>query len=318
MEEPEESDTEDQTDNIQSSDIYKVQLKRDRFLKSLALSILKYLSKDILREESDFSSIKSNDTIQDCEMCQECDKPILTENPPRSLVLNVCGDIIHQTCAGKPDKRGVLECSCGIADDKDLSLSSEEMDIDEKNNEDGEVESTLPEKTDSASNSKSKKQANENMDSSASKKFKKRDLDENSNILKRLIRELSSDTTQISVIKEKKGLQRESMQEDRSTQIFFDLYFKITNAEERNEKARHELIIAYYHYGEELEKRLVHYREGYKEHEALKKLYDEVKDQLPKEVTKNAIRKKSNRARKVYDLFFCITNDKIQRMVFIG
>ncbi|CAG8668835.1 11086_t:CDS:2 [Funneliformis mosseae] len=79
--------------------------------------------------------------------------------------------------------------------------------------------------------------------------------------------ELSSDTTQISVIKEKKGLQRESMQEDRT----------------------------YYHYGKEFEKRLVHYREGYEEHEALKKLYDEVKDQLPKEVTKNAIRKKSNR-----------------------
>ena len=170
------------------------------------------------------------------------------------------------------------------------------MDVDEENNENGEVESSLPEETDSASsNSKSKKWANEATDSSASKKSKKRDLDEDSNTLKRLIRELSSDITRISVIKEKKGLQRESMQEDRSTQIFFDLYFKITNAEERNEKARHELIIAYYHYGEELEKRLVHYREGYEEHEALKKLYNEVKDQLPKEVTKSAIRKKSNR-----------------------
>ncbi|CAG8750223.1 1667_t:CDS:1, partial [Funneliformis mosseae] len=72
----------------------------------------------------------------------------------------------------------------------------------------------------------------------------------------------------------------------------------ITNAEERNKKARLKLIITYYHYGEELKKRLVHYREEYKEHEVLKKLYDEVKDQLPKEVTKNAIRKKSNRARK--------------------
>ncbi|CAG8688955.1 9325_t:CDS:2, partial [Funneliformis mosseae] len=262
MEELEESDTEDQTDNIQN----------------------------ILCEEPDFSSIKSNDIIQDCEVCQECDKPILTENPPRSLILNVCGDIVHRTYTRKPDKRGVLECSCGMADDKDPSLSSEEMDMDEKNNEDGKVESTLPEETDSASNSKSKKQANEDTDSSASKKSKKCDLDEDFNILKRLIRELSSDTTQISVIKEKKGFQRESMQEDRSIQIFFDLYFKITNAEE----------------------------EEYKEHEALKKLYDEVKDQLPKEVTKNAIQKKSNRARKVYDLFFHITNNKIQRMVFIG
>ncbi|CAI2201600.1 13401_t:CDS:1, partial [Funneliformis geosporum] len=47
-EKPEESDTEDQTDNIQSSDIDKVQPKCDRSLKSLALSILKYLPEDIL------------------------------------------------------------------------------------------------------------------------------------------------------------------------------------------------------------------------------------------------------------------------------
>ncbi|CAG8512796.1 14656_t:CDS:2 [Funneliformis mosseae] len=207
LEEPEKLDMKDQTDNIQSIDIYKVQLKRDRSLKSFVLSILKYLSEDILREESDFSSIKSND---------------------------------------------------------------KEMNVDEENNEDGEVESTLPEKTDSTSNSKSKKRANEYTDFLVSKKSKKHDLDENFNILKRLIRELSSDTTRIS----------------------------ITNTEERNEKARYELIITYYHYGEELEKCLVHYREGYKEHEALKKLYDEVKNQLLKEVIKNAIQKKSNRARK--------------------
>ena len=97
----------------------------------------------------------------------------------------------------------------------------------------------------------------------------------------------------------------------------FDLYLKISNAEERKEKAHHELIGTYYYYGEELEKRLAHYRSSYAEYEALKKLYDKVKDQLPKEVTKNALRKKSDRARKVYDLFFRITDDKIQRMVLI-
>jgi len=53
------------------------------------------------------------------------------------------------------------------------------------------------------------------------------------------------------------------------------------------------------------------------EHEALKKLYDEVKDQLLKEVIKNVLQKKSDRAKKVYDLFFYITDDKIQRMVLI-
>ncbi|CAG8647104.1 11139_t:CDS:2 [Rhizophagus irregularis] len=52
------------------------------------------------------------------------------------------------------------------------------------------------------------------------------------------------------------------------------------------------------------------------EHEALKKLYDEIKEQLPKEVTRNALRKKADRARKVYDLFFRIGDDKEQRMIY--
>ena len=87
--------------NIQSRDIYKVQPGRNRSLKILALYILKYLPEDILREELDFSSIKSNNTIQDYGLCGECDIPILTEDPPRLLVLNVCDDMIHRTCAKK-------------------------------------------------------------------------------------------------------------------------------------------------------------------------------------------------------------------------
>ena len=52
------------------------------------------------------------------------------------------------------------------------------------------------------------------------------------------------------------------------------------------------------------------------EREAQKKVSDEVRDQLPKEVSKNALRKKTERARKIYDLFVRIT-DKIQRMTYI-
>src|SRR5205814_9636516 len=92
---------------------------------------------------------------------------------------------------------------------------------------------------------------------------------------------------------------------------------KISNAEERNENARHELMIAYFHFGEELEKRLAHYRKTDEDHEDTKKVYNEVKDQLPKEGTNNALRKKSYRAKKLYDLFFHIRDDKIQRMTLI-
>ena len=108
--------------NTQSSNIYEVQPRRNKALKSIALNILKYLPEDILREEPDFSSIKSNNTIQDYGPCGECDIPILTEDPPRSLILNVCGDMIQRTCAKKIYKDGTLLCSCGKADNSDPLL----------------------------------------------------------------------------------------------------------------------------------------------------------------------------------------------------
>ncbi|CAG8720653.1 18641_t:CDS:2, partial [Rhizophagus irregularis] len=44
---------------------------------------------DILHEEPDFSSIKSNETITGYGPCGERDLPFLTEDPPRSLILNL-------------------------------------------------------------------------------------------------------------------------------------------------------------------------------------------------------------------------------------
>ncbi|CAI2172346.1 12450_t:CDS:2 [Funneliformis geosporum] len=79
--------------STQSSNIYNMQPARNRALNILALNILKYLSEDNLREEPDFLSIKFNNTIPDYGPYGKCDNPILTEDPPRSLVLNACGDI---------------------------------------------------------------------------------------------------------------------------------------------------------------------------------------------------------------------------------
>ncbi|PKK77609.1 hypothetical protein RhiirC2_844176 [Rhizophagus irregularis] len=88
-----------------------------KYNQGAALNILGHLPEDILREEPDFSSIKSNETITDYGPCGECDLPFLTEDPPRSLILNVCGDIAHRTCAKETDKRYY---SCGVDDDSCL------------------------------------------------------------------------------------------------------------------------------------------------------------------------------------------------------
>ncbi len=83
---------------------------------------MKYLSEDILREELDISSIKSNEAIPDYGLCMEYDIFILTEDLSRSLILNVCGDMIHQTCVKKIYKDEILFCSYGKADNSNPLL----------------------------------------------------------------------------------------------------------------------------------------------------------------------------------------------------
>ena len=91
---------------------------------------MKYFPKDILCEEPDFSSIKFNNTILNYGLYGECDIPILTEDPPRSLMLNIYDDMVHQTCTKGTDKRGTLYCSCGMEEDSDPLLLSEDLEFD--------------------------------------------------------------------------------------------------------------------------------------------------------------------------------------------
>ena len=86
---------------------------------------------------------------------------------------------------------------------KDINTDEVEVEV-----ADNEKVETQP-KIQSSSNSKSKKWANEVTNFSTSKKFKKYVQEKDSNILKKLIQKLSSDTTRISEIKEKRDLHRE-------------------------------------------------------------------------------------------------------------
>ncbi|RGB41745.1 hypothetical protein C1646_810505 [Rhizophagus diaphanus] len=116
-----------------STDICEVQPRRNRALKTLALNILEHLPEDILREEPDFSSIKSNETITNYGPCRECDPPFLTEDPPRSLILslppqdfNDDEDLMEET---------VQECSIRPPSGISIDAPSEDSDMREVSNQ---------------------------------------------------------------------------------------------------------------------------------------------------------------------------------------
>ncbi|CAI2176738.1 3267_t:CDS:2 [Funneliformis geosporum] len=77
----------------------------------------------------EIKSIKSSKAILDYELCQKWDIPILTEDPPRSLILNICGDMIYWTCARETNKRETLYCSYGKDNDSNPLLPSENLEF---------------------------------------------------------------------------------------------------------------------------------------------------------------------------------------------
>src|SRR5581483_4483965 len=84
--------------------------------------LLKYLLKDIFCKKLDILLIKSNEAISDYRLCIEYNIPILIEDSHKSLILNVCDDIIYQICVKKIHKDGTLFCSCGKADNSNPLL----------------------------------------------------------------------------------------------------------------------------------------------------------------------------------------------------
>ncbi|CAG8647292.1 1424_t:CDS:1, partial [Scutellospora calospora] len=85
----------------------------------------------------------------------------------------------------------------------------------------------------------------------------------------------------------------------------------IVKAKEQIESVNYEIIICYFAFGKKFKERLAEYMKDNKEHRSQRKLYKEVKKQLLSNLSKNAIEKRIERARKIYNLFSSIGEDKI-------
>ncbi|CAG8585378.1 20493_t:CDS:2 [Rhizophagus irregularis] len=249
-------------------------------------TITEFEVEDILREEPDFSSIKSNNTILDYGPCGECDIPILTEDPPRLLVLNVCDDMIHRTCAKAMYKDGTLLCSCDMADNSDPLLPFQYSIVDygatqqvksilrcAKCSEDFSSclpplgflwfssQPQVPLKSLSLSTTQKKRTRKpaftEKSSNKKSKKSKKTVDWDNSPTLQRLIKELSTDNPG----NEEEILQTEPTSElNSNSNIFLNLYNKIVDGEDLLKKTTQDILCYYFDFREALKKRYNHYR----------------------------------------------------------
>ncbi|CAG8660441.1 10931_t:CDS:1, partial [Ambispora gerdemannii] len=83
--------------------------------------------------------------------------------------------------------------------------------------------------------------------------------------------------------------------------------------ESKSEIASKEVIESYFNFGEAMKKHFDHYKNlKYRERACLALVNDEIWKQLPDNITNDALKKRKERAGKIYDLFVSIGKEKIR------
>jgi len=137
-----------------------------------------------------------------------------------------------------------------------------------------------------------------------SKKAKKQVSKEDSPTLQRLIKELTTPTQKTSssntII-----LQSDVSEIDKDSVNFRELYYKITNAEDNNQKITHDLIYCHYDFGKGIKLWFDHYRKICSEDASNAKVNDKIREQISAEdkLTETNLRKRKERAKKIFRLF---------------
>lgn len=319
----------------ENNDISQVYPNRNKQLKTIALNILKHLPEDILREEPDFSAIKSSGvTIPDNGLCTYCKKPILSDNPPRSVVINVCGHIHHRTCAKEIDRRGVLSCgTCHVSDDSDPLILTTQTNKCPKCSVEISAEPSMPVVLlpcthmvhfECIDNNKRKlcpgcptdyelEKEGYYVSPETPRKRKRQEGERRSTRgtkAQTIIRELSVFTLDgLSINAPSKALNMK----DVSNQLH-KLYYDIDIAEKKGDQTNRDVVLNYFHFGKALSERLAILMQKNPPQMAHTKLNEEVRKTLPTHVEKAVVRRRVDTARKIHDIFSVIGEDKISRI----
>ncbi|CAJ0833383.1 14293_t:CDS:1 [Entrophospora sp. SA101] len=294
-------------------------------LRSLALNILK---------NSYPESIASSIEIPELEPCSICNEELFLHQLKKSFTVLTCGHIFHRLCLENnrentticPNKNCVAEIeiiersplarmssqrSMSIDGSQDKSfdptifnnafLDNDPTCLDtiteEISNHVRNIESDIPE-TSTASTLPSKRVGDPTSVDKPSNKKPKAVNREDSLKLKKLIEELANSPSQELSISASDSVSTID------TLNFLHLYREITKAETRNEKTKQEVIQCYYNFGELLSQRFYfHYSQVKNDQMAQVEVNKEAREQLPSNISGDAFKKRTERARKVYFLF---------------
>ena len=210
--------------------------------------------------------------------------PLQPQEPPKPLVYLTCKHIVHYACIDNPRKL------CPICPSTDMEIDN--------------LETPTEQNSSTAQKKRSSEFASEKDSNKKAKKTKKPVDRDQSPTLQRLIRELTTTDPGDEEI-----LQTEPASESNNdSNIFLNLYNKIVAGEDQLKKTTQDVLRHYFDFGEAMKKRYDHYRLNNEDLASQSLVEDDMQKQLPN-ISEEALRKRIERAQKVYGLFSSINVD---------
>src|SRR5215216_2427752 len=264
-------------------------------LETLALNILNNISPEKVAESV---------VISEQEPCSKCNEELFLYEIKRPLTILSCGHTYHRDCIERSIK---ISPSCPRPDcKKEVELAVLKSPGNLNDNDLMDISPSLLNNSPILRNDSQKKRSNDPLfpEVSPNKKVKKLVNKNDSPKLKKLIEELSSETPQDQEVIESGMLQGN----------FFILFDVIVKMEERTENANRDILKSYFNFGKALDDCFNRYKKDNPNRTAQALVNNEVRNQLPDTVSESALRKKKERALKIFELFNAIGEDKIQRI----
>ncbi|CAG8678059.1 3305_t:CDS:2 [Gigaspora margarita] len=263
----------------------------------LNIACLEILALNVLKNSSP-EKIASDINIPELDPCSLCNQELFLYEIKKPITLLTCGHLYHHNCIKSSIKISPKCLKPGCMEEIESVVEtpgSQDIDL-------MEMSSMIFKSPLFTQSNTSKKCTNDPKlfpDKPSNKKVKQ--IKKESLTLKKLIEELSTEpsTPQVLVTKKK------------NANNFVDLY---THAETENEIINREVITSYYLFGKALEDKYDHYKKNNPKRTAQALVNKEIKSQLPNSVSDDLLRKKKERAHKIYELFTEIGVDKIQRI----
>ncbi|CAG8537881.1 1221_t:CDS:1 [Ambispora leptoticha] len=215
------------------------------------------------------------------EICSKCSESISSERS-KPVVLLTCKHVIHFECIAS--KRNLCP-KCPSADDleKEGYYISPSISLNE-------------------APKKKRKKEEDNVHENKPRRIPKPQV---------IIRELSvveiSDESSITAPSE------DSNMEEISTKLY-RLYYEVDNVEKSGNQTNRNVIYRYFQFGKALSERLIELLKSKPPQTTYTELNGEVREHLPKNLNNAMVRKRTDTARKIYDVFSKIGEDKISRV----